>query len=103
MLGHVTQELPVRLAHLAHGRAVPAHLAGGGHEVVGDDVHKGGLAGAVGAEDAVDAGRQLRRHVRQRRTRGPAVGVGDVGEGEHGGGASFVGGGTEHFLLSVRM
>ena len=57
LLGQVA---PRAAGQLVAGRAVPAHLAGVGLEDAEADPHGGGLAGAVGAEEAEDRARARR-------------------------------------------
>ena len=59
------------------------HLAGGGLQFSGEDLQKGGLAGAVGADDAVAvAPQKLQVHVGKQR--GAAVIQAQIGNGDHG-------------------
>ena len=60
------------------------HLAGGGLQIPGEDAQKGGLAGAVGADDAVAvAGDELEVHVLEERLAGEVQG--DVVDSDHSG------------------
>ena len=71
---------------LQHGHAdvgQHGHLAGGGLQLAGQDLQKGGLAGAVGADDAVAvAPQELQIHMGKQR--GAAVVQAQVGDSDHG-------------------
>ena len=82
LLGHEAQLGPVVVTQLPDGLAVQPNLAGGGFQNPGEDIHQGGFARAVGAEEAVNARGEGIREFPQ--GFGFAVGFGEVGEFQSG-------------------